>query len=224
MPGTFAIPDIHGRLDLLVQALTTLDQSQPEGGTIVFLGDFVDNGPDSCAVVERLMAGSHSPKWRWILLRGNHDDLMARAVFDPTLAPLWMRKGGDRAWDSYRSGTGSEPPERLHAHAGWLGSLQLTYTDTHRLYVHGGIDPAIALDDQDNETLLNHRYRDDDGLAGYPMHLVHGHDKHTDGPLLLENRTNLDCGGWETGRLAIGAFDDNRPGGPREIIEIRADG
>lgn len=222
MSLTFAVPDIHGRLDLLERALEVVEGSHPEGGTVVCLGDYVDNGPDSRGVVERLMSGAGTPDWRWIILRGNHDDLMDRAARNPALAPVWIRKGGDRTLDSYLGeGRVDLEPRTFRTHAAWLGRIPLSYADDHRMFVHAGVDPRLPLDRQSEETLLNHRYGDHEDLDGLPLHLVHGHDKHPDGPMLLANRTNLDCGAWETGRLTLGVFEDGRPGGPQDIVEIR---
>ena len=53
------------------------------------------------------------------------------------------------------------------------------------------------------------------------LHVVHGHDNYPDGPLLYEGRTNLDTLAWRTGRLTIGVFDDDRPGGPVDFIVVR---
>jgi len=50
---------------------------------------------------------------------------------------------------------------------------------------------------------------------------VHGHDNDPNGPLLYQGRTNLDTLAWRTGRLAVGVFDDDRPGGPVDVIEVR---
>ena len=52
-------------------------------------------------------------------------------------------------------------------------------------------------------------------------HVVHGHDNDPEGPLLYPGRTNLDTAAWRTGRLTVGIFDDDRPGGPVDLIEVR---
>ena len=52
-------------------------------------------------------------------------------------------------------------------------------------------------------------------------HVVHGHDAKPDGPILTKGRTNLDTLAWKTGRLVVGAFDDEVPGGPTELLEIK---
>ena len=53
------------------------------------------------------------------------------------------------------------------------------------------------------------------------FHVVHGHDNFPEGPLFYEGRTNLDTLAWRTGRLMIGVFDDDRPGGPVDFIVVK---
>ena len=95
------------------------------------------------------------------------------------------------------------------------------HVDAHRLYVHAGVDPDILLDRQSETTLLTKRYPK--GFAGGygERHVVHGHDNDPDGPLLFEGRTNLDTAAWRTGRLTVGVFDDDRPGGPVDFIVVK---
>jgi hypothetical protein len=64
--------------------------------------------------------------------------------------------------------------------------------------------------------------RRDDGGYGQ-RHVVHGHHQHAHGPIFKKNRTNLDTFAWYTGRLAIGVFDDARPGGPIEVLEVNGE-
>ncbi len=107
------------------------------------------------------------------------------------------------------------------SHIAWLDALPLMHVDTHRIYVHAGVDPEFPLDQQSEATLLWKRYPKGftDGFDG--RHVVHGHDNDPDGPLLYEGRTNLDTAAWRTGRLMVGIFDDERPGGPVDLIEVR---
>jgi serine/threonine protein phosphatase 1 len=217
MSLTYVIPDIHGRYDLLDEALATI-AARPggEAGVIVTIGDYVDKGPDSKAVVDRLLSGVDAG-WSLIALKGNHDALMVEALRDPSKMAAWLVKGGDAALASYGGDPAAVPP----SHIAWLDQLRLMHVDAHRLYVHAGVDPAIPLDRQSEATLLWNRYP-----KGFPdgygdLHVVHGHDNFPDGPLLYPGRTNLDTLAWRTGRLTIGVFDDRKPGGPVDLIVVR---
>jgi serine/threonine protein phosphatase 1 len=70
---TYVIADLHGRYDLLNLALTRIEASAP--GTVVFLGDYIDRGPASRQIIERLIAGP-SVGWNWVTLKGNHEELL----------------------------------------------------------------------------------------------------------------------------------------------------
>lgn len=178
------------------------------------LGDYVDKGPDTRSVVDRLVSGLDG--WRFVALKGNHDALMVQALRDPSQLASWTEKGGDAALGSY-GGLAAVP----QAHVDWLDRLPLWHLDRHRLYVHAGVDAGIPLDRQSERTLLNKRYPPGEPSGFEGRHVVHGHDNFPDGPLLYAGRSNLDTQAWRTGRLTIGVFDDAQPGGPRELIAIQ---
>jgi serine/threonine protein phosphatase 1 len=217
MSLTYVIPDIHGRSDLLGSGMVDISaHARGNSGAIVTIGDYVDKGPQSRQVIDRLLAGV-AFGWKFVALKGNHDALMAQALRDPSKMAAWMEKGGDAALASY----GGDPAAVPQTHLAWLDGLRLIYVDAHRVYVHAGLDPAVPLDRQSEATLLTKRYPKglSDGFGR--LHVVHGHDNCPDGPLLFEGRTNLDTLAWRTGRLTIGVFDDDRPGGPVDFIVVK---
>ena len=217
MSETFVIPDIHGRFDLLRDGLAAIAaRSKSAGGTIVTIGDYVDKGPESKGVIDRLLAGA-GEGFGLVTLKGNHDAMMVRALRDPSRMADWLAKGGDAALASY----GSEPASVPQSHIDWLDRLRLFYLDAHRLYVHAGVDSELPLDRQSVETLLWKRYPKGFTAGFGNLHVVHGHDNHPDGPLLYAGRTNLDTLAWRTGRLTIGVFDDDKAGGPTDFIVIK---
>jgi len=218
MSFTYVIPDIHGRDDLLSRALSDITAHRgSDGGIIVMIGDYVDKGPYSRQVVERLRSGIAG--WNLLALKGNHDAMMVEALRNPARMAWWMEKGGDAALASY----GGDPAAIPQSHIAWLDQLRLMHVDTHRLYVHAGVDPGVALDRQSEATLLWKRYPK--GFSGGfgSLHVVHGHDNFPDGPLLYGGRTNLDTLAWRTGRLTVGVFDNDRPGGPVDLIVVRGE-
>lgn len=219
----FAIGDIHGRRDLFEAALRAIaGYGGDEHKTAVFLGDYVDRGPDSAGVVSRLMrlAGPG-----FVCLKGNHEAMMVEAIATAPSRKLssWLSNGGAETLDSYGGALGV-PAE----HLAWLDGLPLSWSDAHRDYVHAGVQPGLALADQDDETLMWIRDR---FLAAPPealqRHIVHGHTPRWRGkpdpaaPELLPHRTNLDTGAWMTGVLSVGVFDEAVPGGPIEVLSIR---
>jgi serine/threonine protein phosphatase 1 len=217
MTLTYVIPDIHGRYDLLSEGLVDIAvHSGGAAGTIVTIGDYVDKGPESRQVIETLLPGV-AEGWSLVALKGNHDAMMANALRDLSKMALWIEKGGDAALASY----GGDPAAIPRSHLAWLDGLRLMHIDNYRIYVHAGVDPEVPLDQQNETTLLWKRYP-----KGFPdgfgrLHVVHGHDNSPDGPLLYEGRTNLDTLAWRTGRLVIGVFDDDTPGGPVDFIVVK---
>jgi serine/threonine protein phosphatase 1 len=222
MGRTYAVPDLHGRRDLLDLAVDAI-AARTSGGaaTVVLLGDYVNKGPASALVIARLVAG-FDPAWRMIYLKGNHDGFMLDALRDPGKLPQWLANGGEATLRSYAPQSDHVPDLTIvpDAHRAWLERLRTIYVDEHRVYVHAGVDPARPLDAQDESTLLTKRYAADDASGHGARHVVHGHHPLRDGPKLLAGRTDLDTLAWQTGRLVIGVFEDEQPGGPIELIEV----
>jgi serine/threonine protein phosphatase 1 len=216
MSFTYVVPDIHGRFDLLCDGLAEISaHAAGRIGTIVALGDYVDKGPDSRQVIDRLRAGAPDG-WSLVSLKGNHDVMMVEALRNPAKMDGWLERGGDTVIASY----GGDPSNVLAADIEWLDALPVTHTDRFRIYVHAGLDPDLPFDQQTEKTMLWSRYPRDFQLGFGERHVVHGHDSFTDGPKLYEGRTNLDTRAWRTGRLVIGVFDDDKPGGPVDFIQV----
>jgi serine/threonine protein phosphatase 1 len=206
---TYVIADLHGRRDLLDAALAVIETNP--ASKIVFTGDYIDGGPESRQVIERLMAGPPDG-WQWICLMGNHEEMMLQTIRHPVEPDRWLGNGGFTTMASYDH----EPPA---AHLDWIAALPRHYEDDHRVYVHAGCLSAFDLDSQSDQLLWHRCERDHDyGYRG--KHIVHGHTPFADGPVCLKDRTNLDTLAWRTGRLVVGVFDDAVAGGPVDLIEI----
>jgi serine/threonine protein phosphatase 1 len=222
MSFTYAIGDLHGRLDVLDFILARLHERE-EAGTIVFLGDYVDRGPDSKAVVERLMAGSQDHH-KWVVLKGNHEE-MAVVGSTTSLFPWWRDNGGQQTLESYGATFNENKQFIVEAKMpndvlDWMAELPIHYLDKHRLYVHAGIKRGESWQGLNPEVLLwirHHRGTEVPEPSG--LHVVHGHTPYTDGPELLQSRTNLDTFSWKTGRAVVAMFDDDVAGGPVKTFE-----
>lgn len=213
---TYVIPDLHGRTDLLREGLArTVAHTGGHTATIVALGDYVDKGPDSKGVIERLREAPVQGR-PFFPIKGNHDAMMVEGLRDPSKMAFWTERGGDTVIASY----GGDPSNVPQADIEWLDRLPLWHADRFRIYVHAGLDPEATLDRQTERTLLWKRYPEGFAAGFGDRHVVHGHDSFLDGPKLYEGRTNLDTRAWRTGRLVIGVFDDDQPGGPIDFIEV----
>ena len=220
---TYAVPDLHGRYDLLNAAIEKiLDHSRGHAAKMITLGDYVDRGPNSQEVMERLVNWS-SQALPLVALKGNHEAMMWQCCRNLSEIDWWLKNGGDQTLASYSHGS----PDSLDvsvvtaAHLDWIAELPSVYADQHRIFVHAGVDPTLGLNQQTDQIVLWKRYPEGfrEGLGKH--HVVHGHDAKVNGPILTKGRTNLDTLAWKTGRLVVGVFDDGIPGGPTEILEVK---
>lgn len=210
----YAVGDVHGRFDLLDQAICDINHDRAgEPAVAVFLGDYIDRGPDSRAVIDRLIANDAAGLTK-VCLMGNHEAMMLQALAQGGQALAnWLGQGGEATCRSY---LGHFPP----AHLAWLGALPLSYETTHHIFVHAGIRPGVDLSEQRRTDLLWIRRAFLDAQECFVKHVVHGHSpeiRHDLSPF----RTNLDGLAWQTGRLRIGVFDIGKPGGPIRMMEAQ---
>src|SRR3954462_5526244 len=159
----YAIGDIHGRLDLLDDLLRRVEEDmsrrRPKKTWIVFLGDFIDRGPDSAGVVERLRTWRPS-HGRPIYLAGNHEEVLLRILGgDASIVPDWLKFGGAECARSYgidvhalRRMEDDAAVEAIRAkvpraHREFLTGLADTFRFGDYLFVHAGIRPGLAVED-----------------------------------------------------------------------------
>src|SRR5262249_43750646 len=111
---TFAVGAIHGCLAKLRRLLRACEAHA--GGRLarfVFLGDYIDRGPDSAAVVDLLMRLQATLPGAVVCLRGNHEQLAIDAHDNPNAVPLWLDNSGGITLESYRSSHGRIPEPHL---------------------------------------------------------------------------------------------------------------
>ncbi len=201
----YAIADIHGSLHKL-HTLIARCQQHADGRpmTFVFLGDYIDRGPDSCGVIRTVM--DLQSRLRAIALKGNHE-AFALDVIDGNAQPaFWLTQGGAETLQSYGVKRARELPDE---HVDWLRSLPLSYDDGRRFFVHAGIDPQKPLDAQSERDLLWIREPFLSDRRDYGRLIVHGHTPLSTGaPDWRGNRLNLDTGAVFGGPLTAAVFTD----------------
>jgi serine/threonine protein phosphatase 1 len=219
MSITYAIPDLHGRIDLLEAAFDRIaGHAAGRICTIVTLGDYIDRGPNSAQVIDKLMF-FQSDTMRLVALKGNHEAMMWEVSNNLAEMDHWIENGGEQTLESYRVQYGASVIPA--AHLDWIAKLGLLHVDQHRVFVHAGVDSAIPLDRQSERTLLWKRYQAGSEEGHGHRHVVHGHQANIKAPIVTKSRTNLDALAWKTGRLVVGVFGDAAPGGTSEVLEIR---
>jgi serine/threonine protein phosphatase 1 len=213
MSLTFAIGDIHGCIGPMKRLLARIE-AFASGGSVVFLGDYIDRGPDSKAVLDTLM-GEPPTGWRWVALKGNHEDMMVGAREGRYEEGWWLDNGGLETLASY----GRDIPV---SHLEWAASLPLLHQDEHRIYVHAGVRDGIYFEDQTPDDLMWTRFPPCVSGEYWGKHLVHGHTPSPENPQTIGNRTNLDSACVFGGSLSCAVFDDGIGGGPIEFMQVRA--
>ena len=206
---TYAIGDIHGRLDLLMDLLSQIiTHANGRSCKLVFLGDYIDRGPDSAGVLALVRRFQQHWPESVICLKGNHEAMLLEVVTEPAVTSWWLGNGGDNTLVSFGvSHPGDLPADVLS----WIAGLPTLYEDEHRYFVHAGLHPDLSLSEQDDQTKL--WIRDEFLLVDYDFgkHVVHGHTPiETGGPELRPYRTNLDTGAVFGGPLTAGVFTDER--------------
>jgi serine/threonine protein phosphatase 1 len=201
----YAFGDIHGSLPKLRELIARCEQDAAgRPMTFVFLGDYIDRGPESAGVVRTVIELQSKLGERVIALKGNHE-AMALGVLDGTMpADYWIAQGGAATLRSFGVQSVRELP---HDHVEWLRSLRLSYDDGRRFFVHAGIDPDKPLETQRETDLLWIREPFLSDRRDHGRLVVHGHTPLATGrPQLRSNRLNLDTGAVFGGPLTAAVF------------------
>lgn len=223
----YAIGDIHGMRDLL-DALLTMIEEDAAGArkAIVVLGDFVNRGPATRSVIERLIQGPTDRQDGWIVLRGNHEQLMLEALSGASDAAFrrWIQKGGFETLSSYGLGKKDISPARARRavpaeHLQFLDALPLSYAIEDFLFVHAGIDPNLPVNRQTSETMMNIRAPFQRDAHKLPFTVVHGHVPSRSAPVVAPGRICVDTGACLTGVLTAVAL---RPSLPPRFLQTPA--
>ena len=211
----YCIGDIHGRNDLLREmaerVAADLKKQSFEHSVTVFLGDYIDRGPDSKAVVERLATG----KWPTsiIALAGNHEDFLNDFLGDAGILDFWRSQGGLATVHSYEVDVGSAMAgrnfQKVQAeftarfpkhHRDFLEALRISASIGDYFFCHAGVRPGVALDRQFRDDLLTIREPFLSSEAEHGKLVVHGHTPAVT-PEIRPNRMGIDTAAYATGRL-----------------------
>lgn len=217
-PLVYAIGDLHGSLDLLVEAEDRIrfDLSHFDlPALVVLLGDLVDRGPRSAQVIDHVLFNNCSEFSR-IAICGNHDSAFLDFLRDPKKNLAWLNYGGSETLRSYgieakymlSAGGGLDALVRAaretvpSEHVAFLEEMPVSLQVGDVLYVHAGLFPGRPLSEQRDEDFLWIRKPFLDLGPQLPLTVVHGHTPQTE-PSFHQGRVGIDTGAYATGRLTV---------------------
>lgn len=145
------IADIHGQFDAL-QRLKKEFNYNPIEHQLIYLGDYIDRGPNSCEVVNEVMKDVMEGA---VALLGNHERMMLNALAkEPNINKindmiLWLSNGGQKTLDSYKN-----KKVVMKSHLEYFESLPLYVEDDKYFFVHAGVHPTRKIEDQSEQDFL----------------------------------------------------------------------
>lgn len=141
----FVIGDIHGCSKALRSLIEAIDPNPKD--ELVFLGDYVDRGPDSKDVVDQIIA-LHD-RCRVVALRGNHEIMLIAVALGGLDDKVWLKNGGRATVSSYGGSLAKIPAD----HLSFYQDLLPYYEASDSIFVHAGYDPTLSMQEQDDNTL-----------------------------------------------------------------------
>jgi len=222
-PGqrVYAVGDVHGcatRLAELHRLIAADCAARPvAAASLVHVGDYVDRGPDSRAVIEMLSAGPKPAGLPAVNLTGNHEQMLLKtlASLDPDDIEVWLANGGEETLASWGIDWNAPPEDWGAAFAAaelaFMRDLALMHRAGPYLFVHAGIRPGLALERQSRDDLLWIREPFLSSDADFGAVVVHGHTP-VAAPLVRPNRIDIDTGAYLGGDLTCAILEEDRIG------------
>lgn len=177
----YAIGDVHGCGEELARLLDGI--APGPGDTVVFLGDYIDRGPDSRGVIDHILAWRRETAARVVCLKGNHEDMaLGYLGRGGQWGEAWHRNGGGAALRSYGLPANAVPSEALGRippdHLAFLDALALSHRWGDWIFVHAGVRPGRPFEGQHPEDLLWIREEFLTGHHDLLATVVFGHTPH----------------------------------------------
>jgi serine/threonine protein phosphatase 1 len=194
----FAIGDIHGYLNKL-RALMSKISPDPERDQLVFLGDYVDRGPQSREVVDYIL----ELQWLYpntVCLMGNHEQMFLEYLANPRDPWTFLINGGVETIHSYEL-TGDDPVSKLpQEHMDFLNGLKPYHDSDEYIFVHAGLRVGVPLQEQTLDDLIWIRSEFIDSPHDFGRRVIFGHTPFAR-PLIHPNKIGIDTGAGYGGKL-----------------------
>mgnify|MGYP001594153299 CR=1 FL=1 len=196
----FAIGDIHGCNDE-IRKLLTLINPVPLTDAVVFLGDYIDRGPDSRGVIDTILDFKGTFP-NTICLRGNHEEMFLDSYLNEQNVDLYLYNRGASTLYSYGISINDFPAVKFlpEEHLDFLTNLPLYYETEDYLFVHAGLRPGLSLAKQSLEDLLWIRDEFINSRWNFGKTVIFGHTPLAE-PLIEKNKIGIDTGAVYGGYL-----------------------
>ena len=140
----FVIGDIHGCAKALRSLIEAIEPQRDD--EVIFLGDYIDRGPDSRDVVQQVL--ELRQRCQVVPLRGNHEIMLMGVVLGGIDETIWLENGGLATVTSYGGSIEKIPPDHLE----FYRNLEPYYETKDLICVHAGYDPSLEMHEQDSGT------------------------------------------------------------------------
>ncbi len=242
----YAIGDVHGRVDLLDRLVREIGKDvlatgRTDRAVLVFIGDYVDRGPASRQVLDRVIALKGGAEFEVRALKGNHEQALMAFLQDPSTGPAWCVHGGSEtlldygvtppanqtdadAWQRARDAFALALPLR---HLNFLRGLKLMAAIGDYVFVHAGVRQGVALVAQTEADLLWIRDEFLSAQGPFEKVVVHGHTP-CEAVSMADDRINIDTGAYATGILTAVRLENAERrfiqvgGAERAVVDIHA--
>lgn len=228
----YAIGDSHGCAGLLkslqeqILSESSAGAADLERRVIVYLGDYIDRGPDSRGLIDRLI-DAPLPGFESVFLKGNHDAMLLRLIDEGVAGPSWALHGLFETLESYgidpavwHSGAAALRAAVVEAvparHLAFLRALRHSHIEGDYFFAHAGVRPGVPLEAQSPRDLMWIRDEFLDSNADHGKVVVHGHTP-VEVPDTCANRIGIDTGAVYGGALTALALE----GAERRFLQVR---
>jgi len=230
--ATYVVGDLHGRFDLLEPMFERIDlhigAAEADNPYLVFVGDYIDHGPQSRDTLLRLKLLTEEFPQNVICLMGSHERMLLDFLADPQMrGARWLRAGGaetlksfgvavpDRSAEAYDQAAQALAEVMEPGLIEWIAERPLSWNSGNLWVVHAAADPRHSMPSQSARVLL----------WGHPEFgavsrtdgtwIVHGHTE-VETAETKDARINVDTAAWQTGRLSAAAI---LPDGSIEFLD-----
>lgn len=215
----FVIGDIHGNYKELENLLNKINPDFKQD-TLIFLGDYIDRGPQSYKVIQLLInIQENYGNENVVLLRGNHEQM---AINNIKYDRIDLYNGYDKTFKDFNKNKDS-----IENYYNFFNSLPLYYEDESFIYVHGGVRPGVTMEKQDELDLLWIREEFYESSITFAKPVIFGHTPtiHINGtysPLIKKDRIGIDTGLAYGGKLTALEIENGKIEKVHNVVKLAA--